>query len=254
MRLRRAFTLVELLVVIGIIALLIAILMPALSKAREQANSVKCMSNQRQLGQALVMFVNDHKGYLPKAWFNDGPVNGKGGWNYRDPMWGWTYLLSKYVGGNKEIFRCPGDDTGHVYDTFNDFVPNLPDSPQADNIPGSYRLNISDLPNGPYNAIRITRLKDPSEAIVIVDGKQGFQGNAWNQVARWEADNALVRKDFKWNVAWNRHRNRGMYVFADGHADNLYWDDTWAQRGPIIAGTYSYVTMWRHNYEGWPDR
>jgi len=69
-----AFTLVELLVVIGIIALLISILMPALSKAREQANAVKCMSNQRNLGNALVLFTQEHQGFLPKAWFNDGPI------------------------------------------------------------------------------------------------------------------------------------------------------------------------------------
>jgi prepilin-type N-terminal cleavage/methylation domain-containing protein/prepilin-type processing-associated H-X9-DG protein len=255
------FTLVELLVVIGIIALLIGILMPALSKAREQANAVKCMSNERQLGQALVMFTNDHNGYLPKAWFNDGPFAGKGGWNYRDPMYGWTYLLMKYIGGNKEVFRCPSDDSGHVYDTFNDTAPNLPDRGDADNIPGSYRMNISDLPNGPFDAIRVTRLGSPSEAIIIADGRQGIGGNAWNQLARWEAPNGRVSKQRTENVAWKRHRNRGMYVFADGHAENLSWDDTWAQRGPVIpgggVGGTTFVTMWRHNYEGltkgWPD-
>jgi prepilin-type processing-associated H-X9-DG protein/prepilin-type N-terminal cleavage/methylation domain-containing protein len=260
-RTHAAFTLVELLVVVGIIALLIAILMPALSKAREQANAVKCMSNERQLGQALVMFTNDHNGYLPKAWFNDGPVAGKGGWNYRDPMYGWTYLLLRYVGNNKETFRCPSDDTGYVYDTFNDSAANLPDRGDADNIPGSYRLNISDLPNGPFDAIRATRLGNTSEAIVIADAKQGYMASQWNQLARWEDWNGRVSKQFKDNVAWKRHRNRGMYVFADGHAENLSWDETWAQRGPDIPGGAiggtTFVTMWRHNYEGatkgWKD-
>lgn len=60
-----AFTLVELLVVIGIIALLIAILLPALRRAKEAANAAQCSSNQRQLMMAFLMFANDHKGHLP---------------------------------------------------------------------------------------------------------------------------------------------------------------------------------------------
>ena len=261
-RKRAAFTLVELLVVIGIIALLISILMPALSKAREQANAVKCMSNQRQLGQAIVMFSNEHNGYLPKAWFNDGVIEsgmngGKMTWEYRAPMYGWTYILSLYSGRNKEVFRCPSDDSDYYYDTGNNALGGLPDDPTADDIPGSYRLNISDLPNGPWEAVRVTRLIEPTRAIVIADGKKGFGGNEWNQLARWEADFAKVSKTFKDNVAWNRHRNRGMYVFADGHAENLEWNETWTESGPVLTGG-SRATMWRHNYDGvnkgWVDR
>ena len=79
------FTLVELLVVIGIIAVLIGLLLPALQKAREQSNQIKCMANLRQIGQAAIMYAGDNKGFLPF-----GIVS----YNYvinPDPSKPWTY-------------------------------------------------------------------------------------------------------------------------------------------------------------------
>ena len=92
------FTLVELLVVIGIIAVLISILLPALSRAREQARNTECMSNLRNLGQALVMYANENKGKLPQhstdgVWLWDLPFD------TRDAM------VKK--GGSRKTLYCP---------------------------------------------------------------------------------------------------------------------------------------------------
>src|SRR6476646_4303280 len=62
---RSGFTLVELLVVIGIIAVLIGVLLPALNKAREAARQVQCLSNMKQLANAVMMYCGDNKGWMP---------------------------------------------------------------------------------------------------------------------------------------------------------------------------------------------
>src|SRR5436190_1741677 len=98
MRKSRAFTLVELLVVIGIIALLISILMPALSKARKQALNANCMSNLRTVGQSLQLYAAENKGKYPAhygggAWLWDMPID------TRDAM-----LKS---GGLRKTLYCP---------------------------------------------------------------------------------------------------------------------------------------------------
>jgi prepilin-type N-terminal cleavage/methylation domain-containing protein/prepilin-type processing-associated H-X9-DG protein len=104
MKKSRAFTLVELLVVIGIIALLVGILLPALSAARRQAGAVKCAASLREIGNAFQMYAMDNKGYAPAArLFNGGtgaPPYNIDGVNYDvangTPPY-WFNFLAKYV-------------------------------------------------------------------------------------------------------------------------------------------------------------
>ena len=121
---RAAFTLVELLVVIGIIALLISILLPSLSKAREQANSIKCASNMRQIGIYAQMFAAEHKGRLMRPNII-GPDEANDATSAKDiekttdfglRTWGvarldvgalWTYV--KGEDARQQIILCPSD-------------------------------------------------------------------------------------------------------------------------------------------------
>ena len=96
-----SFTLIELLVVIGIIAILAAMLMPALSKAREKANQADCMSQLKQIGLALKMYANDQRGWFPAVLDDDGTVSDK---THNTPGLG-VLLRDDYIETAK-IFVC----------------------------------------------------------------------------------------------------------------------------------------------------
>lgn len=165
-RTSRGFTLVELLVVIGIIALLISILLPSLNKARRTANTVKCASNMRQISMAMLMYINDNKGRFPPTLISAGGA----GNSYPDGFfWAAELMHQKYIaapnifqpGSKTKVFwsdspfRCPEgiapEDTnsgsgsgGSAYGTAptsaqnNGYVYGVADNPRNDGDPNPY--------------------------------------------------------------------------------------------------------------------
>ena len=123
------FTLVELLVVIGIIALLISILLPSLNRAREQANRIKCASNLRQIAMAAIMYAGTNKGQFPRTYYRNGGglTNGTKGGHGNTPVdnpfsrtaptgpvgannaGASMYLLVRVGDLTPDAFRCPSN-------------------------------------------------------------------------------------------------------------------------------------------------
>jgi prepilin-type N-terminal cleavage/methylation domain-containing protein/prepilin-type processing-associated H-X9-DG protein len=239
MQRRKAFTLVELLVVIGIIALLIAILLPALNKAREQATKIKCQTNMRQLTQAVLSYVNEGSNYLPFANWDGAistpptsPPNYTYGWLYTnyDPLrvgWGgdidgpwpanmppidgvetgvlWPYL--KILG----VYHCPADSDDSRWqgsERLSSYLMN-----------GSMYAfgNTTALPKG-LSGLRITQFQFPDQCILFWEDANNF-----NDASSFPDEGTLA----------TRHYEGANVTYLDGHCD---WMDlaTWNY---IVQGT-----------------
>ena len=210
------FTLVELLVVIGIIALLIALLMPALSAARSQALTVRCCANLHDIGRAMQGYANDYGGRVPRGYYNF-PF-------YQQGYILWGEALAGYVGHPIEVAdTSPARDAVLAQEFRQIPVYQCPASPveesALDYVSSSWVTGEDDSPLLPVN-----RVKRPSEIVYLTEANANrFPDQFWEHDV-WKADqlptDAAGVKNGPTARVMNDERHRGQVnvLYFDGHA------------------------------------
>jgi Tfp pilus assembly protein PilE len=225
-----AFTLVELLVVIGVIAVLIGLLLPVLAKARAQANRAVCLSNIRQLGAAILMYCNDNQGHFPTCAYAAGLAYAY----YPDDWIHWQAnrkledsAIAKYVGREanlKRLLHCPSD-TSEGRKTSPGIAPGQ--GPYLFSYGMNDAIGRNHTPYGRWPRSKINQWRSPSRKIVLTEATERVLQAVWGYVAPLTHRHGTGRsRGNAYLAAGERMGIRVSAVFMDGHAEGV--DDDFA--------------------------
>jgi prepilin-type N-terminal cleavage/methylation domain-containing protein/prepilin-type processing-associated H-X9-DG protein len=239
---RRAFTLIELLVVIAIIAILAAMVLPALSRAKQQAQGVQCLSNQKQLALAWKMYCDDNQGRFPANIDESNETNDLAnppfpGWCFGQLSWAAnntantnTYLIRNsecgpYLKNQVDIFKCPADIWNCIEGaasmprvrsvSMNGYIGQ-----EADEITSAGGCNMTDWggAGAGYRAYeKESQVVNPSPAMLwlTLDENADSINDAFFMFS-------MTRPGFDDGPA-AYHSGAGSFSFADGHAEIHKW-------------------------------
>jgi prepilin-type N-terminal cleavage/methylation domain-containing protein/prepilin-type processing-associated H-X9-DG protein len=239
---RRAFTLIELLVVIAIIAVLAALLLPALAKAKAAARDVECISRMKQWSLAFLSYTDENEGQLPREGYHDAGQVFWNNWNQvRNPKSRdvWYNVLSNHVGVPSAASYGGATERLSFYERSSFFHCPSAKFPSSASTPTflialfSIAMNsqLIELPDVP--TVAFTKITRPSNTVLFLDNLLEGEARVVDQQA-W--DNLGQPAATANRFAGRRHSQGGNLAFADGHV-------TWF-RGDKVVETEGSLRGW----------
>jgi len=211
MKKRRGFTLIELLVVIAIIAILAAILFPVFAQAREKARQASCLSNFKQIGLGVMMYVQDWDETYP----NNRLAQLPGGAECGQKMITWKTATLPYV-KNFEVYRCPSNPHNKELDETKGLEPNFPAFPLSYAYSGAAIWSASTT----KTVFTLASVPEPARFIMLVESNQSCA-----DMGIW----ALKTSEKSWGLTkgfFVHPTKRMQALYFDGHAKSTKFSQT----------------------------